>query len=300
MSDENADKMREIARRSIDDTNSLINANQAVLDQLRQSPTPDQATINQLQGGINQLREGVRTVDYTSSNDNAPAKLSDLQKDLTLKQLDLQEKGLELSKEVTRLQLSLAYISEATMYPASPFNGTVERVYARVGELVNPGALLATVTATKIQTIAVLVVPQNIAKIIMKGEPSELVLGNRKVAITPYYVSSQATDGQLYTVFYEIPEEYQDEITDGEFVMINVPVNPVDVTAVDPFIPVDAVYQSQDKAFVIIAENGKAVTKEVQLGNVYGSYVEALAGLSSGDHIILDRTVIAGEKVKIQ
>lgn len=313
ISAENAEKMREISRKSIDETNALINANQTQLDQMKQSldtlittnpndpsiPTL-QSGINQLQGGINQLRQAGRSVDYSSSNDNPPAKLENLQKDIAIKQLEVQEKGLELHKEVTRLQVSLAYINESLMYPASPFSGIVERVYVKQGQLVSPGTLLATVTATAVSATAILNVPEKIAKIIMQGEPSELLINDKKVAVVPYYVSSQATEGQLYSVFYDVPEGYQSDVADGEYVAIRVPVNPITVIPTDPFVPIDAVYQTQDQAFLLVEKNGKAQSKIVKLGNVYGSYVEVLSGVGSGDQIILDRNVIAGDRVKVE
>lgn len=312
--DENLDKMREIQRKSIDETNSLIDDNQSLLDDMNQTldaliamdPTDPniqtlQGSINQMQGGINQLRQAQRSTEYAASNDNPPAKLADLQKETTITQLDLQEKTLALNKEVSRLQLSLAYISEATMYPASPFTGKVERVHVDVGQLVSPGTVLATIAADDIATTAVLLVPESISKIILSGEPSELVIDGKTVAVTPYHVSTQATDGQLYSVLYDVPASYQSSLAANESIAVNVPIAPADVVAtIDPFIPIDAVYQSQDKAFVLIVQNGKAVSKEIVLGNVYGSYVEALRGLSSGDHVIVDRNVIAGEKVTVQ
>lgn len=300
VSDENTDKQREIAKQSLDATNSLITNSQIYLDQYILSNPTDTNTINQLQSGINQLRDAARNLDYSQSGDNPPAKLSDTQKDIALKQLDLQEKGLALSKEVSRLQLSLSYIQEATMYPSSPFAGTVERVYVSIGQAVSPGTIIATVSSGNIATTAVLSVPEKISKIILTGEPSELMINGKAIALTPYYVSTQATEGQMYTVFYDVPSEYQSELAANAYLTINVPIAPAEVVAAqDPFIPVDAVYQSQSEAFVLVVENGVAVTKEIQLGNVYGSYVEAVRGLTSGDHIILDRTVIAGEKVKI-
>lgn len=313
--DENADKLREIQRESIDETNNLITDNQNLLDDMRDSvealiaannpANADtilqlQGSINQLQGGVNQLRLAQRNTEYQSSDDNPPARLSDLQKEVTLTQLDIQEKGLELNKQVSRLQLSLAFINEQLMYPASPFTGRVERVHVDVGQLVSPGTILATIAADDISTTAVLLVPENISKIILQGEPSELIIDGKTIAVTPYHVSTQATDGQLYSVLYNIPEEHQASVAANESIAINVPIAPADVVAaLDPFIPIDAVYQTQDKAFVLVAEDGKAVSKEIILGNVYGSYVEALRGLSSGDEVILDRNVIAGEEVKI-
>lgn len=302
-SKEQAEKMREISRKSLDETNALIASNQTLLDQMKQIASPTdlvmQGSINQLQGGINQLREAGRSIDYTSSNDNAPAKLADLQKETAIKQLDLQEKSLTLNKEVSRLQVSLAYINEAMMYPASPFSGTVERVYVNKGQLVNPGTVLATVTANKVSATAILTVPEKIAKILTKGVPSELIINDKKIAVTPYYISSQATDGQLFSVFYDVPEAYQADVTDEEYIGITVPVNPVKTTATDPFVPVDAIYQSQEEAFVLVFNKGKAQTRVVKVGKVYGSYVEVLSGISSGDQIILDRNVVAQDKVTI-
>lgn len=300
LSDENSDKQRDIAKQSLDATNQLIADSQAYLDGFKISDPTKTVTINQLQGGINQLRDAARNLDYSQSGDNPPAKLSNNQKDIAVKQLDLQEKSLGLEKEISRLQLSLAYINEATMYPASPFAGTVERINVEVGQMVNPGTILATIAAHDIATTAVVTVPENISKIILSGEPSELVINGKKVAVMPYHVSTQATEGQLYSVVYTVPQEYQSALAVDAYVPINVPIAPAEeVAKVDPFIPLDAVYQSQEKAFVLVVEEGKAVTKEVTLGHVYGSYVEALRGIASGDHVIVDRTVIAGERVQI-
>jgi multidrug efflux pump subunit AcrA (membrane-fusion protein) len=309
---ENAQKMRDIAHQSSDDTNSLIDNNQRQLDALKGqlstlSPTPEnaetiatlQGSISQLESAILQLRSSQRSVDYQGKNDTPQALLSSLQKDIALKQLDVQDKSLGLNKEVSKLQVSLAYINEATMYPASPFSGKVERVYVHEGDLVNPGTVLATVTSSELKTIAVLSVPERVASILSQGEPSELLINDKKIAITPYYVSSQATDGQMYSVFYCIPEEYQSAISNGEYISINVPVGVSKEVSSDPFVPVDAVYQTQDNAFVLLAGKGKAESKVVKLGTVFGSYVEVLSGLTSGDHVILNRNVVAGDKVTI-
>jgi membrane fusion protein (multidrug efflux system) len=258
-----------------------------------------QGTINQLQGGVNQLKQAERTADYQSSNDNPPAKLANLQKDITLNQLDIQEKSLELNKEVSRLQLSLAYVNEAIMYPASPVAGVVQRVYVHEGQLVTPGMLLATVAANEIKATAVLTVPQNIVNVLQQGEPSTLMIDGKKVAVTPYFVSTQATDAQLYSVFYDVPEANQSEVSDGEFVTIFVPVGKPKTSATDPFLPIDAVYQTQDESFVLVAKNGKAEMHQIKVGKIFGNYVEVFSGVNDGDQVILDRNVVAGDKVKV-
>ncbi|HEX8932490.1 MAG TPA: biotin/lipoyl-binding protein, partial [Patescibacteria group bacterium] len=310
--DDNAGKLRDISHQSLGETNSLVSANQSVLDQMNQnlqtlisanSNDPNiltlKGSINQLQNGINQLREAARSIDYSSSNDNAPAKLSDMQKDLTLKQLDIQDKGLDMSRELSSLQLSLSYINEATMYPATPFSGTVERVYVYPGQAVTPGTVLAVISSKDVKATAVLTVPGKIADILTQGQPSEIEVGNKKIALTPYYISSQATDGQLFSVFYDLPEDYQKDFSDGQYIDISVPINSVKTTASDPLLPIDAVYQTQDQAFVLVDEKGTAVTRIVKIGQIYGSFIEVLSGLKLSDQVILDRNVIAGDKVTI-
>ncbi|MEK7570758.1 MAG: HlyD family efflux transporter periplasmic adaptor subunit [Patescibacteria group bacterium] len=312
--DENTDRMREISQKSNEDTNSQIdNTNYQIdqlndaLDILENAGVSDQdeevqsieGQIKQAESGLLQLRSSQRTLEYQGSIDNPPAKLSDLQKDLTLQQLDIQERALQMNREVARLQVSLAYVSEAMMAPASPFAGTVERIYVNPGESVSPGTVLAVVSGTEKKATAVLQVPQSIAHIISKGEPSTLTISDEEVSVTPYYVSSEATDGNLYSVFYDIPEKKSGSLSDGDYLSIAVPVDTAKTSSVDPYVPVDAVYQTQDASYVLVIRNGKAETRSVKLGSVYGNSVQVVSGLQFGDQVILDRNVIAGDKISI-
>lgn len=316
---ESSQKLRDIAKTSAEETGNLINANQKQLDEMKAQlagiqsgtivvpsgtiPNPEETlpgTINQLQGGIYQLNNQQRTTEYQSKNENAPARLETLQKDIALRNLDVQEKGLELNKEVTGLQATLASINEATMYPVSPFAGVVERVFVKIGQLVNPGDPIATVSSADTKATVVLTVPQNIASAISLGEASTIEINGKTISVKPYHISSEATDGTLYSVFYEIPKEHQGTLSDGEFIQINVPINTPETDALEQFIPIDAVYQTQETAFVLVNEKGKAKTRELTLGSVYGNYVEVRSGLKSGDQIILDRNVVAEDKVKVQ
>lgn len=309
-----AQKTRDISRTSLNETGSLINDNQKNLDALKsvlstlpatsstpttQTPEALQGSINQLQGAIYQLNATQRNGEYQASENNAPAANAGLQKDITLKQLDVQESGLSLNKEVSKLQADLASISEGSMYPSSPFAGVVERVFVKVGQAVNPGTPIATVSSADTETKAVLTVPENIAKTLSAAEPSILRIKNKNLEVKPSYVSSEATDGTLYSVIYEIPKEYQGALSDGQFIQIEVPIATDNVGSLDPMIPIDAIYQTQDDAFVLIDDHGKAKTRSIKLGSVYGNYVEVLSGVDNGDQIILDRNVVAEDRVEI-
>jgi multidrug efflux pump subunit AcrA (membrane-fusion protein) len=308
-----AQQTRDISRQALNDTNGLIDSNQSQLDQINQQlttlratdPTNPQigtlqTTAGQLQASLAQLRASARTTDYQSANDKTPALLSNLQQDIAIKQLDVQQKGLSLNREVSGLQADLAAVAEGLMYPASPFAGTVERINIREGQLVNPGTELATVVSPDGKTTAILLVPLAIARTIYASEASTLLINGKEVSVIPTHIATEATDGQLYAVEYEIPKDQAFYLTDGEYLSIQVPIGAKPRVPGDPLIPIDAVYQTQESAYVLVVNQGKAETRTITLGNVYGSYVEALKGLNDSDQIILNRNVIANDKVVIK
>src|SRR5260221_666742 len=132
---------------------------------------------------------------------------------------------------------------------------------------------------------------------ISKLEPSNVYLNGKSYQLKPFYVSTDATDGLLYSVFYTIPTDKESLVTDGQYVNVDIPIGSMNSDATVPFVPIDAIYQTQDSNYLLLDENGKAVTRKVSLGSVFGSFVEITDGLASGDQVILDRNVIAGDKV---
>ena len=301
-----------IASQSANNTNSLINANQTVIDYLNRQLSSDtssgtssatlnseESQINTLQGAQNSLRASLASLQEQTDTGKAPGQLATTQHDLTVDQLNLQEKTLELNKEVTGLQAELAQVNADTMLPASPVKGVVERVFVHPGELVSPGTELAIITADEAssQTIAVADVPQQIAQNISQVEPSNLLINGKSYSLKPFYVSTDATDGLLYSIFYTVPDAESTLVTDGQYVSVAIPIGSAKTEATVPFVPIDAVYQTQDSNYLLVDENNKAVSRQVSVGNVFGSYIEINNGLQLGDQVILDRNVVAGDKV---
>ncbi|HSX09037.1 MAG TPA: HlyD family efflux transporter periplasmic adaptor subunit [Candidatus Saccharimonadales bacterium] len=310
---QNYNEQQSIASQSASNTNSLINSNQTVLNALNQqlttdqnnnvpAPTliPEESEINTLQGAQNQLRSSLSSLQEQTDSGKAPGLLAQAQQNLALDQLNVQEKALQLNKEVTQLQAELAAVNEDTMLPSSPVDGVVQRVFVHVGDQVSTGTELAVITAAEDsdQTIAVVEVPAQIAQNISKLEPSELTIGDKNYNVKPFFVSASATDGLLYSVFYAVPKNATSALTDGEYVNVNIPVGAVKTGSTVPFVPIDSVYQTQDSNYLLLDENNKAVSQKVTLGNVFGNFVEIKKGLSAGNQVILDRSVVAGDKVK--
>src|SRR4029078_10240228 len=111
--------------------------------------------------------------------------------------------------------------------------------------------------------------------------------------------SSNATDGQLYAIFFHLPDSLSSSLTDGEFINVSVPLSTQDTTSSVPYVPLDSVYQTQENSYVFVVEKGKAATRVVTLGQVFGDYVQVEKGLHENDQIITNRNVLTGEKVKV-
>lgn len=316
--DAQADDYRNITNKSIDDTKTLITLNEDILSSLDSQLTYLESTnvggandsaIMEVKSaksgvitGLNALKNGLRTSEYTQNEDNAPARISNLSRELTNKQLDIETKALELNRELSGLNLRIAQIGESLMYPSSPVSGVVERINVKVGDSVNPGSILATIKGNVTTSTAVALVSEDLAKHISRLEPGILVIGSQRVSVQPRHISSEPTDGLLHSVVFTIPDEYNHVLANKSYLTVELPVSTQKSTASVPFVPLDAIYQTQSDAFLFIASRsaqGKFIveSRTVTLGQVIGSYVEIMKGLTAADQVILDRSVSSGDAV---
>lgn len=310
-SDENADELRRISNDSLSSTRSLISLNNEMLSAAEAAQAQAEANNDpqavaqakslraQLMSANLQLETGLRNSEFSGSDTNPQAELSDISKDIAIKQLDLQQKALDLNKEVSRISVVIAQINEALMYPSAPFSGKVERIYVKEGQVVSPGTPLVQISGNSQSLIAVALLSREMSQGISKAVPSTLRFGKEEFSAVPFYVSTEATDGNLYSAQFSIPEEFSSEVADKGYITIEMPIDFPNTGSTVPFIPIDAVFQTQDQAFVFTAVKGKAKSTKVILGEVVGRYVEIKNGLGAEDRVILNRNVINGDPVKI-
>jgi multidrug efflux pump subunit AcrA (membrane-fusion protein) len=247
---------------------------------------------------VNQLRATLKSLEYTTNTANPPTQLASIQKDISYKQLELQEKALLLSKETSKIQYNIALVTSALMQPAAPFQGTVEKIMVSPGESVNPGTVIALISSNNPKATLSLLVPQEVAKNISRATPSTIHIDGEKILLAPSYVSGVPTKSLLYTVLYVLPTEYISKVVNKSYITVETPIGYGDTLASVPFIPIDSVFQSQNSSYVFVEKNNKVVSKTIKLGTVYGSYVEVSSGIQDGDKIILNRNVVSGEKIK--
>lgn len=311
---DNASNLATISAQSISSTQSLINTNQDILNTLSNNLASYQSTdsagvndtlilqtkmsISQFQSGQNQLQSALNNLNYSTNTSNAPQQLTDLQRDITQKSFDVQEKSLEMNRDITKLQLTLANIAASFFHPTSPVTGTVERIFVKPLDVVNPGTpLLVLVGASKdLQLIVQL--PESVARQISEIDTAAIHFPNKTEELVPSYISTEATDQKLFTITFNLPEGDYADVSDGDFVQVDLPLTG-QTTVGNYFIPLDAVTQTQDQTLVyVINKDSKATARPVVLGPVQGQFVAVTGGLNGSEKIILDRNVLEGDLVK--
>lgn len=320
--EDNSEELRKITDKSLGETRTLISQNEDVLklldeqiatfNQLYPNPTaaekaefllPLKAQQVQFTASVNQAKQALKANEYSSDDDNPPADIASLTKEIAKKQFDVQLKQLKISLEVSRLQANLAQINESMMYPTSPFAGTIQRVLVKEKQQVNAGTTLMIISqvAQEDPITAVAFVSADVARRVSRIEPSTLHIGDKaSYTSIPSFVSTDAVQGTLYAVYYPIPETYSNLVISEGYISVDMPIGNADTSMIATYIPLDSVYQTRERAYVFTAENGVAQSREVQLGSVYGGYVEVLSGLKNGDDLILNRNIIKGDFVKFQ
>jgi len=314
-----AAELRDINYKSIEETNNLISLNNnilsmmdtqlAALDALNVNGSSNSAILSLKQGksqvlaALNQAHASVRTAEYQTNGDNEPGAIARAQRDATLKQLEIQEKSLDLNKEIALLNMRLAQIQESLMYPASPFGGTIERINVKVGQYVPAGTVLATMTGTSNSASIVVFAPRHIAESISHLETSVITIGSDTVSMYPTAVSSEPVDGSLHVITFSVPDTFAARLSNDQNIMVDMPIGEAQSSATIPFIPLDAIYQTDTKSYIYVAERTgkmiKAVSRTLTLGEVMGDYVEVKQGLRAGDIVIIDRDVIEGDTLTI-
>lgn len=316
-----ATELRDITRKSLDDTRELIRLNEEIIGKLDASirelqannaggVNDDAAILGAQQGkaaalsGLTSLRSTLRGLEYQSDESKIPAGLAVQGRDLTLKQLELQEKSLRLARDLSQLNVKIARVSESLMYPASPCAGTVERVYVKIGQTVTPGTLIATIRADGGETTAIATLPPELAAQVSRTEATSLIVNGKKISLLPRYVSKEATNGVLASVLYSLPAPVAASLTNGASVSLDIPLGTKTIVTDGLYVPIDALYQSTKASFVTIidkqGEEQRAKTIEVTLGNISGSYVAVRSGLDPDDVVITTRTVQDGDRVRTE
>ncbi|GIW62690.1 MAG: secretion protein HlyD [Patescibacteria group bacterium] len=314
---DNRENLNQISKESVDRTTEIINLNNEIISTLDSYLNNYQATnsagINdalilstkqlksQYLSANNQLKSSLSDLDYRTNNET-PNKIADLNDDIVLKQLDLQLKTLELQVKLSELQYKLSKIQESLMYPSALFDGVIEKVYIKPGQLVSAGTPLFVLNAYNNKDVKITAyVSESLAANLSLEDQAKIIFSDGStINLTPYYISSIAVEGDLYSVYFKLPAEYIDKVWNNQTVEIELVAKFADSGSIVPIVPLESVYLLNEKAYVLVVDKNNIV-KEVKivLGKLLGGYVVVESGLDKSALVVLSRNAVAGDKVEI-
>lgn len=311
-SDKNSEELRRINRDSLRDTRNQLNLSESILQSIEQNlsalesadtPNPDlilsaQQLKNQMLSSVNSLRQAVRNLELQTDSSAPPSNLIELERQISESQLELRRRSLDIELEISRLQRDIANISLALMNPVSPFRGRVEQVMVRLGQSVNPGTPIAIVSGDGSGHKAVSYVPTRIADHLIPGLIASTISQDQSYEYTISHISSQPVSQGLHIVEL-MPLSETTPAQEGEVITLTFKVGLPDTGSTLPFIPIDAVHQTTTGSFVFVNQDGKASSKKVVTSNIIGSLIQIESGIDHNDQIVLNRSVVSGDRIII-
>jgi multidrug efflux pump subunit AcrA (membrane-fusion protein) len=116
--------------------------------------------------------------------------------------------------------------------------------------------------------------------------------------LLPTFFSSTETENGLFSVVFTLPEEFAAQVADGSYIRIALPLRAEGDQGF--LVPLDAIAQDQSHAWVLVEQDGKALRREVTLGEIHGNYAAVKEGVDPDTRILLNRTLLPGEAVEIR
>lgn len=304
----NTEELRKISEQSIGDTQNLLNTAQAIVDKIN-TDIAASSDPNVIQGLRQQLVQyqsiiagnntALRNLQYSTNKDKSPEKLADYAKDSVYISTQMQLDAARIGSEISELSLKSARVMASLNTVRAPFAGSIERIYVTKGQYLNPGTPVAKI-AGKTELNLVVPVSGYAASQIPDTGLIDVQLSGKTIQVPVTHVPNTPTAGDLYEVVATIPESYRDEVYEGQSIRVTLPTiaKRTGENMNTHRVPLESVFVTNLERYVFVYQDGKAVRKIVETGEVIGDQIEIKSGLNNGDQLILDRRVIDGQSVE--
>jgi membrane fusion protein, multidrug efflux system len=222
----------------------------------------------------------------------AQAQLNSARRDLD-RERDLLAKGASTAEMVRGLEdrftMTQAMVREAeTMLSyatlRAPFDGVISRKSANAGDFASPGMTLLEIEGTSDFQVEA-AVPDSLIGSLIVGSPLTVTIPARGVRFTgPIAELSSAADASAHTVLAKITVPAGTPVRSGEFARVEIAGTSVRLLLV-PSTAVSTVGQLE-RVFVA-GTDGRAILRLVKTGATRGVNTEILAGLDSGERVVI-------------
>ena len=253
---------------------------QAAVDQARAAVVRDQAQLAQAKEQEARLRP-LMEKDYITRNDYDVA--------ATL------VKSLEATVASSRAQLEQAQLQFSYAQISAPIAGRTGDLSVRSGNLVNAGTggtPLVVINSTKPILVSLSVPQRNLDDVRRAWNASQLKVeisanrGGPTVAEGQLVFIDNAVNTQTGTILLKarVKNEHE-ELWPGQFVAARI-ILKVEQDAIA--LPETAVQPGQDRPFVYVVRDGKAIMQEVQISRQIGNLIVLSKGVTPGEQVVVD------------
>ena len=253
---------------------------QAAVDQASAAVARDQAQLAQAKEQEARLRP-LMEKDYITRNDYDVA--------ATL------VKSLEATVASSRAQLEQAQLQFSYAQISAPIAGRTGDLSVRSGNLVNAGTggtPLVVINSTKPILVSLSVPQRNLDDVRRAWNASQLKVeisanrGGPTVAEGQLVFIDNAVNTQTGTILLKarVKNEHE-ELWPGQFVAARI-ILKVEQDAIA--LPETAVQPGQDRPFVYVVRDGKAIMQEVQISRQIGNLIVLSKGVTPGEQVVVD------------
>lgn len=304
--EDNAEELRKISDQALNDTKDLIDTLEDQVDYYQQqldaastdaARATQRSTLITFQTSLNAQKATLRSLEYEADDDNPPAKLAEIERELAIKALTLNFTTARLNRDIAWLSYQEALINQARTRVAAPFAGTIEKVFHQPGEYVTAGEPVFVLRGSETQLCLVVPVAGSLAQQINPTQTMAVALDSTQLEVPINHVSQTNVNGSLYEVLTILPNTYANLVYEGQAVSVELPLQQVTTTGGNSFLPLEAVYVTNTARYVMVAQDGRAVRRDINTGGVIGNQIEVITGLVPGEAVILDRRVVAGQAI---
>ncbi|MBU0728033.1 efflux RND transporter periplasmic adaptor subunit [Patescibacteria group bacterium] len=272
-------------------SNNLIVANNQLTDAentLGQFEITSESSVKDLENQIEQTEKQLESAETNLDSAMRSRDIANNAKELEIKTLENQVRLAQESLENNRITTSIS--------------GMVSELYVDEGDYVTPGMLIAEVIQHK-QIKVVFYVSKDIANKLSVNHPITFKVSDNGGHTFSGVISkiSPSVDQLTKKIKIEALASNEDlSLRSGMFANIAVDVSGQTFEDGGIYIPLNSVIVGQNEQFVFIVEEGIAVRKDVEMGDIFDKWVEITEGLTKADALVTEghRNLQEGEIVQ--
>ena len=270
---------------------AAVEQQRQILRRLKNGTRPEEITrveaeVGEARNNLEELQNGTRLEEIA----RAEAEVAEARSNL--EELQNGTRPEEIAEGLAEVAAALAEVDswqaefEETVVVA-PFAGVIGDMIVKIGDFVNDGDIMTTVTANQVLSVNLLIPLERLGDLWL-GLPVEVrspegkVLGMGKVS----FISPTVSDSQTVLVKVDV-DNSSGKLQDGQFVQTNVIWEQRQAVVV----PMTAVGFEGETRFVYLlereGEEQKARRQIIELGLVKGDMTEVMSGLEPGDNLIV-------------